>query len=125
MANPPTKSRFLRACRGARKQQGGAAAWRGNDNPALVLLRLVLVLQQRESEYAGIEFDCFVVVPDDQCDVRNCLFHWQSGPLGANSGTEMAPEIFCVVHMRKLGNRLGLTEEVAQRRPTLRYVKFE
>lgn len=58
------------------EEQGGATGAGGRDHhPALVLLGLVGVLDEGEMKFVGIKVDGFVVIPDDQGDVEDGLFH--------------------------------------------------
>ena len=58
--------------RGAGEEDGGglgAGAGRADGDPALVLLELMGVLDQREAELADIEGERLVIVADDEGDV--------------------------------------------------------
>jgi hypothetical protein len=46
---------------------------RANDNPALVLLRLVRVLEQLKPEFVDVEIDGFVVVANHESNMRDAL----------------------------------------------------
>jgi hypothetical protein len=59
-------------CRGAGEEDGGGVcrrAGRADGDPALVLLRLVRILDEREAEFADVEGKRFVIVADDEGDV--------------------------------------------------------
>lgn len=60
---------FLMGRRSACEKQGSiAVADRFDDDPALVLLRLVGVLDQSEIQLVYIEINRLVIVPDNNCD---------------------------------------------------------
>jgi len=64
--------RFLFGCDRASEEEGSSVlrrAGRADRHPALVLLGLVCVLDQREAELADVEGEGLVIVSDDQGDV--------------------------------------------------------
>ena len=68
-------------------QGAGSCRWSlGRDeNPALVLFRLVRVLDQREMELLAEERNRFVVVSHDQGNMEDCLIHPCSDHCGAGA----------------------------------------